>query len=71
MDRRPKCLKKFAFSSVCVYNRLRVDGALVCSSGSRQVTCRELEEHVDRVVSTAYCQSSSGAGVDWVRYSIM
>ena len=25
--RRLKCIKKFAFPSVCVYNRLRVDGA--------------------------------------------
>ena len=29
VDGRPKRIKKFAFSSVCVYNRLRVDGALV------------------------------------------
>ena len=29
MDGRPKRIKKFAFTSVCVYNRLRVDGALV------------------------------------------
>ena len=28
VDGRPKRIKKFAFSSVCVYNRLRVDGAL-------------------------------------------
>ena len=28
MDGRPKRLKKFAFTSVCVYNRLLVDGAL-------------------------------------------
>ena len=28
-DGRPNCLKKFAFTIVCVYNRLRVDGALV------------------------------------------
>ena len=28
MDGRPKRIKKFAFTSVCVYNRLRVDGAL-------------------------------------------
>ena len=27
MDGRPKRIKKFAFTSVCVYNRLRVDGA--------------------------------------------
>ena len=26
---------------------------------------------VDRDVSTAYCQSSSGDGVDWVWYGIM
>ena len=29
MDGRPKRIKKFAFTSVCVYNRLRVDGASV------------------------------------------
>ena len=29
MDERPKRIKKFALTSVCVYNRLRVDGALV------------------------------------------
>ena len=29
MDGRPKCIKKFAFTSVCVYNCLRVDGALM------------------------------------------
>ena len=29
MDGRPKRIKKFAFTIVCVYNRLRVDGALV------------------------------------------
>ena len=29
MDGRPKRIKKFGFTSVCVYNRLRVDGALV------------------------------------------
>ena len=28
MDGRPKRIKKFAFTSVCIYNRLRVDGAL-------------------------------------------
>ena len=28
VDGRPKCIKKFAFTRVCVYNRLRVDGAL-------------------------------------------
>ena len=28
VDGRPKRIKKFAFSSVWVYNRLRVDGAL-------------------------------------------
>ena len=28
MDGRPKRIKKFASTSVCVYNRLRVDGAL-------------------------------------------
>ena len=27
VDRRPKRIKKFAFTCVCVYNRLRVDGA--------------------------------------------
>ena len=27
MDGRPKRIKMFAFTSVCVYNRLRVDGA--------------------------------------------
>ena len=27
VDGRPKRIKKFAFTSVCVYNRLRVDGA--------------------------------------------
>ena len=25
--RRPKRIKKFAFAIVCIYNRLRVDGA--------------------------------------------
>ena len=36
MDGRPKRTKKFAFTSVCVYNRLRVDGAfdLANSTGS-------------------------------------
>ena len=29
VDGRPKRIKKFAFTIVCVYNRLRVDGALV------------------------------------------
>ena len=29
VDGRPKRIKKFAFTSVCVYNRLRVDGASV------------------------------------------
>ena len=29
VDGRPKRIKKFAFTSVCVYNRLRVDGAVV------------------------------------------
>ena len=38
VDGRPKRTKKFAFTIVCVYNRLRVDGALVsfaieCISG--------------------------------------
>ena len=28
VDGRPKRIKKLAFTSVCVYNRLRVDGAL-------------------------------------------
>ena len=28
VDGRPKRIKKFAFTIVCVYNRLRVDGAL-------------------------------------------
>ena len=28
MDGGSKRIKKFAFTSVCVYNRLRVDGAL-------------------------------------------
>ena len=28
-DGRAKRIKKFAFTSVCVYNRLRVDGAVV------------------------------------------
>ena len=27
VDGRPKRIKKFAFTSVCIYNRLRVDGA--------------------------------------------
>ena len=27
VDGRPKRIKKFAFTSVCVYNRLRADGA--------------------------------------------
>ena len=29
MDGRPKRIKKFAFTSVWVYNRLRMDGALL------------------------------------------
>ena len=29
VDGRPKHIKKFAFTSVCVYNRLRVDGAWI------------------------------------------
>ena len=29
VEGRPKRIKKFAFTGVCVYNRLRVDGALV------------------------------------------
>ena len=29
---RPKRIKKFAFTSVCVYNRLRVDGATVSAN---------------------------------------
>ena len=33
VDGRPKRIKKFAFTSVCVYNRLRVDGALVSTIG--------------------------------------
>ena len=32
VDGRPKRIKKFAFTSVCVYNRLRVDGALADES---------------------------------------
>ena len=28
VDRRPKRIKKYAFTSVCVFNRFRVDGAL-------------------------------------------
>ena len=32
MDGRPKRIKKFAFTSVCVYNRLRVDGTLVLTT---------------------------------------
>ena len=32
VDGRPKRTKKFAFTSVCVYNRLRVDGALYSRS---------------------------------------
>ena len=31
VDGRPKRIKKFAFTIVCVYNRLRVDGASVSS----------------------------------------
>ena len=34
MDGRPKRIKKFAFTSVCVYNRLRVEGALDLKSVS-------------------------------------
>ena len=30
VDGRSKRIKKFAFTIVCVYNRLRVDGALGC-----------------------------------------
>ena len=32
VDGRPKRIKKFAFTSVCVYNRLRVDGVSVIGS---------------------------------------
>ena len=32
VDGRPKRIKKFAFTSVCVYNRLRVDGASVATA---------------------------------------
>ena len=35
MDGRPKRIKKFAFTIVCVYNRLPVDGA----SGKRPFYC--------------------------------
>ena len=31
VDGRPKRIKKFAFTIVCVYNRLRVDGTYVTS----------------------------------------
>ena len=34
MDGRPKRIKKFAFTSICVYNRLRVDGALIRARGA-------------------------------------
>ena len=34
VDGRPKRVKKFAFTIVCVYNRLRVDGALVAIHSS-------------------------------------
>ena len=30
VDGRSKRIKKFAFTFVCVYNRLRVDGTLSC-----------------------------------------
>ena len=40
VDGRPKRIKKFAFTSVCVYNRLRVDGAL---DGGRDRSATRLE----------------------------
>ena len=38
VDGRPKRIKKFAFTIVCIYNRLRVDGA----SGCRFNKCRRI-----------------------------
>ena len=38
MDGRPRRIKKFAFTIVCVYNRLRVDGA-------RNSTFSQYREH--------------------------
>ena len=37
MDGRPKRIKKFAFTIVCVYNRLRVDGALKYARAYMQI----------------------------------
>ena len=46
VDGRPKCIKKFAFTSVCVYNRLCVDGALNSPLPAASSTCLILNFHV-------------------------
>ena len=38
VDGRPKRIKKFTFTIVCVYNRLRVDGALVSERSTKGLT---------------------------------
>ena len=40
VDGRPKHIKKFAITSVCIYNRLRVDGASMFPSTSSWETLR-------------------------------
>ena len=39
VDGRPKRIKTFAFTSVCVYNRLRVDVALTFKLSARYKRC--------------------------------
>ena len=46
VDGRPKCVKKFAFTSVCVYNGLCVDGALNSVLAAASSTCSILNFHV-------------------------
>ena len=46
VDGRPNCIKKFAFTSVCVYNRLCVDGALNSLLAAASSTCLILNFHV-------------------------
>ena len=50
MDGRPRRIKKFAFTIVCVYNRLRVDGA-------RNSTFSQYREHEVRYKKyTGHCE---------------
>ena len=51
VDARPKRIKNFAFTSVCVYNRLLVDGALVCSSVNRSFSDGSLPWCVSSILS--------------------